>query len=374
MHKVSYRLFVSPGVSAYLDGTYYSLPPEGPQDSLFSRRRSSLQGPAGHGRSPETSRDYGSPYRDNVENQQSRDTPSRLSLAGIPSNNVNEQDSKTLLSILYLHLQQYDLRSALDLIYSLIEPPLSCGQLESNSIFSFLPNAESSLQVGGHPPNSNHPMDVLLHNYPIARVADKPGLKVVQTLARFMSAYFSNLSLYVFPPYQSVALPPFHNHEQRSASNAGRELEEHSQAMEHVALDRAKVAQAVRDQGLYELWSANSTLELLLVSGLVLEGAWLARNLGDWKNAMLLSFASDVLTTRFSQTAADSQIQLAFPAPPNDIKPNAIALSRLNPAFKQATSSGEETASVADDMFVHSATAKTSQRLVNFNMHQSTEI
>ena len=120
----------------------------------------------------------------------------------------------------------------------------------------------------------------------------------------------------------------------------------------------------MRDQGLYELWSANSTLELLLVSGLVSEGAWLARNLGDWKNAMLLSFANSVLISTSPQTATDAFVQLAFPALPNDIEPDTIAWSRLYAAFKQATGSGEtKTTSFADDMFVHSTATKTGQRL-----------
>ena len=352
-----------PDISAYLAGTYYSLPPEKPQESLFSRRRSSLQETAGRGQSPDTSRRYGLPFRGSIESQQSRDISSRLSLEGIPLGSVNEQDSKTLLSILYLHLQQYDLRSALDLVCSLIEPQFSCEQFESYGNFSLLSNTQSAFQGGSHLPSANQRMDVLLQNYPITRVADKRGLKVVQTLARFMSAYFSNLSLYVFPSYLSSALPPFHDHKQRITTSAGADQQGPSQVIEHVLLDRAKVGQAVRDQGLYDLWSANTTVELLLVSGLILEAAWLARNLGDWKNTMLLSFASDVLTSRFSDIATDPQIQLMFPAPLNDIKPSAIALSRLNPTFKQKCHTEEEKkASFGVDMLDHSATAKKSQR------------
>lgn len=293
--------------------------------------------------------------------QQSLHSPGVLSIMGSPSSHVTEQDSKTLLSILYMQLQQYDLRSALDLVYSLIEPAFSCEQFETNANFSLLPYTQGSFQAHSHQTNSSHRMDVLLQNYPIARVADSRGLKVVQTLGRFMSAYFSNLSLYVYPPYQPIALPPFHEQAQK---NIGAGLEDGPKAVEHIGLDRAKVSQAVRDQGLYELWSANSTLELLLVSGLVSEGAWLARNLGDWKNAMLLSFASDVLSSRFSETASDPQVQLAFQAPPKDITTRAIALSRLNPSFVQTTTSGEEQpdSSADDKSGAHSSTARKSQR------------
>ena len=349
------------GVSAYLEGSFHNLPPDGSQDSLFARRRSSLQETGVQGQSPVTSRRYGSPSRDNMEGRQSQHSPGGLSIIGSPNSHVTEQDSKTLLSILYMQLQQYELRLALDLVYSLIEPVFSCEQFESNANFSLVPYYQGSLQAHGHHSNSNHRMDVLLQKYPIARVADNRGLKVVQTLARFMSAYFSNLSLYVYPPYQPITLPPFHEQAQK---NTGVCLEEGPQAVEHIGLDRAKVSQAVRGQGLHELWSANSALELLLVSGLVSEGAWLARNLGDWKNAMLLSFASDALSSRFPQTVSDPQIQLAFPAPLEDIKPHAIAMSRLNPSFKQTITSGEDQpdSSAEGKSAAHSTTATKSQR------------
>ena len=352
---------VVPGVSAYLEGSFQSLPPDVSQGSLFARRRSSAQETGVQGQSPVTSRRYGSPSRDNMGSQQSLQSQGGLSIMGSPSSHVAEQDSKTLLSILYMQLKQYDLRSALDLVYSLIEPAFSCEQFESNANFSLLPYTQTSFQAHSHQTNSNHRMDVLLQNFPIARVADNRGVKVVQTLARFMSAYFSNLSLYVYPPYQPAALPPFHKQAQR---NIGAGLEDGPQAVEHIGLDRAKVSQAVRNQGVYELWSANSTLELLLVSGLVSEGAWLAKNLGDWKNAMLLSFASDALSSRFSETATDPQIQLAFPKPPKDIIPRAIALSRLNPSFKQLPASGEEQrdSSAEEQSTAHVAAVRKSQR------------
>ena len=318
----------------------------------------------GNEQSSDMSRSYGSPVRETPDLQHSRDTPLKLSPMGISRGSVNEEDSKTLLSILYLQLQQYDLRAALDLVYSLIEPQYSCDQLESYGNYSFLFSTEGALQVGSQAPTTNHPrMEALLHNYPIARVGDRRGLKVVHTLARFMSAYFSNFSLFVFPPYHPIPLPPFQDHEQRSDTLVDTKRQGPSQAVEHVALDRAKVAQAVRDQGLYELWSANTTVELLLVSGLILEGAWLAMNLGDWKNALLLSFANDFLTSSLSQTAVNPEIQVLFPPSPRDIEANAIALSRLNLAFKPVPHDGkEETASFVDNNLTHSATEKKSQR------------
>ena len=319
-------------VRSYLDGKYHSLPSEIPRDSLFPRRRSGLRKTALHGSNPEISGTYGSLHRDSTENQQ--DTPFRFSPAGFPRGREKEQDSKTLLSILYLRLQQYDLRAAFDLIFSLIEPQLSCDELENTGNFSFFPNT----QVENHSYTVNHRMDVLLQNYPIARVADKRGLEVVQAFARFMSAYFSNLPLYVYPPYQPIPLPAFYDHGRPSTTSTVTELLEHSPVIERVLLDRAKVGQAVRDQCIHELWSANATLELLLVCGLVSEGAWLAKNLGDWKNTMLLSFAASVLS---SQNIEDSSFQVAFPVNIQSLTPDATFWSRLSPVFNLTTVSGE---------------------------------
>ncbi|XP_068726687.1 uncharacterized protein [Montipora capricornis] len=351
------------GVSAYLDGKYHSLPSELPQDSLFSRRRSSLQGTVPRGSSPKIWRTHKSPLRDDVENQHSQNTPFRSFPSVSPHDRGKEQDSKTLLSILYLQLQQYDLRSALDLIYSLIEPQLSCDDVESIGTFSVFPNT----QVENHTSNGNHRMEVLLQNYPIARVADKRGLEIVQTLARFMSAYFSNLSLYVYPPYQPVPLPAFHDHEQ--------ELEGPSPVIERVTLDRTKVGQAVRDQNIHELWSANATLELLLVCGLVSEGAWLANNLGDWKNAMLLSFAGGVLASQFSQSATDSVLRFALPVTPKSMTPHAIFWSRLSSLFNLTdVSGGHKTRSVLFDTFLRSTTSRKSPRAQPISIYSGTEV
>lgn len=342
--------FFLPDVRSYFDGKYHSLPSEIPQNSLFSRRRSGLRGTALHGSNPEIRSTYGSLHRDSTENQQ--DTPFRFSPAGFPRGREKEQDSKTLLSILYLHLQQYDLRAAFDLIFSLIVPQLSCDELENIGHFSFFPNT----QVENHSSNVNHRMDVLLQNYPIAIVADKRGLEVVQTFARFMSAYFSNLSLYVYPPYQPIPLPAFCDHGRPSTTSTVTEPLEHSPVIERVSLDRAKVGQAVRDQFINELWSANATLELLLVCGLVSEAAWLAKNLGDWKNTSLLSFAAGVLS---SQNTEDSSFQVAFPVNVKSLTPDATFWSRLSPVFNLTTVSGEgKTNSFSFDKFFHSAPSR----------------
>lgn len=104
------------------------------------------------------------------------------------------------------------------------------------------------------------------------------------------------------------------------------------------------------------------------------------RNLGDWKNAMLLSFASDALSSRLSETGSDPQIPLAFPGPLEDIKPHAIAVSRLNPSLKQTTTSGEEpTDSSADDKSTALSTTarkrqKSKQGAVNFGIEVDDKI
>ena len=123
----------------------------------------------------------------------------------------------------------------------------------------------------------------------MARVAQQRGMEVVQTLARVMAAYFSNLPLYIFPPYCPFPLPPYNFGQEKDRQDW--EALQLSQSMEILEIDRTKVAKAVREQDLSEVWSANSALELMLVSGLMAEAAWLARNLGDWKHAFILSVA-----------------------------------------------------------------------------------
>lgn len=91
---------------------------------------------------------------------------------------------------------------------------------------------------------------------------------MVQSLARFMAAYFSNLALYVFPAYHPNVLPPYYVGEKARPDSTSDESFALSQGTEVVHLDREMVALSVRDQGLSDVWCANNAIEIMLIAGL----------------------------------------------------------------------------------------------------------
>ncbi|XP_042251450.1 ciliogenesis and planar polarity effector 1 isoform X3 [Thunnus maccoyii] len=101
---------------------------------------------------------------------------------------------------------------------------------------------------------------------------------VVQTLGRFMAAYFTNQRLYILPPHNVDVLPPLHL---PHAPSVGR----------LVPLCQEEVARAIRRQQLSEVWTVDYAQDLLLLGGLLPEAVWLAYHLGDWKTAASLSLA-----------------------------------------------------------------------------------
>ncbi|KAJ3604992.1 hypothetical protein NHX12_027043 [Muraenolepis orangiensis] len=104
------------------------------------------------------------------------------------------------------------------------------------------------------------------------------ALAAVQTLGRFMASYFTNRPLCVPPPHSVEVLPPLHlSH----APSVGR----------LVPLCQERVARAVREEHLSEVWTVDYAQDLLLLGGLLPEAAWLAHRLGDWKTAVCLSLA-----------------------------------------------------------------------------------
>ena len=119
-----------------------------------------------------------------------------------------KRDTDTLLAILHMNLENYDLKGALALVYSFIEMnrPIHLQYLlntrarlgESPPIF---PVDESREKV-----TSSTSLAVLhlsqFQRYPLAWVVDNCGVPVVQQLARFMSCYFTNLPLTVPLPFQ----------------------------------------------------------------------------------------------------------------------------------------------------------------------------
>ena len=114
-------------------------------------------------------------------------------------------DIDTLLSILSINLESYDLKAALTLVYSFIDT--TCGV----SLQGLLETDQALVPADEVKISSSSSLNVLqlsvFVKYPLAWVVDNRALPVVQHLARFMSCYFTNLPLVIPTPFHS-ALPP----------------------------------------------------------------------------------------------------------------------------------------------------------------------
>ncbi|XP_058644711.1 ciliogenesis and planar polarity effector 1-like [Onychostoma macrolepis] len=144
--------------------------------------------------------------------------------------------------------------------------------------------------------------DELVTEGPVGREA---ACAVVQSLGRFMAAYFTNRPLCILPPHRVDVLPPLH-----LPHDAGGRV---------VELCRTRVALAVRSEQLSALWTVGYALELLLLGGLMPEAAWMALRLGDWKMASALGLAytsycggrSDISSLRWRELHLPSELKPA---------------------------------------------------------------
>nr|KAG5696351.1 hypothetical protein BaRGS_028346 [Batillaria attramentaria] len=109
-------------------------------------------------------------------------------------------------------------------------------------------------------------------------IRDKAIRQVVQTLGRFMAAYFSNQPVYIFPPHNPHPLPAIH-FEANILNN--RILPKY----------HSEISTMVRQQKLSSIWTVERALEYLLLSGLVCEAAWFADQMGNWKTGFQLATA-----------------------------------------------------------------------------------
>ena len=105
-------------------------------------------------------------------------------------------------------------------------------------------------------------------------IQNEAVLAVVQSMARILAAYFSNTSMFVYPAHCPKVLPPVHT--------------EYTVDSRVMPLFHDLVSLVVREDGLGDVWTADRSLEYLLLSGLLPEAVWFARSLGDWKAAFIL--------------------------------------------------------------------------------------
>ncbi|XP_067677557.1 ciliogenesis and planar polarity effector 1-like isoform X1 [Haliotis asinina] len=107
-------------------------------------------------------------------------------------------------------------------------------------------------------------------------IRDKSIRQLVQTMARFMAAYFSNQTVYIFPPHNPQPLPAIHFH---AAVVNNRIIPQYHEDITGV----------IRQHKLGSVWTVERTLEYLLLSGLACEATWFADKMGDWKAAFLMA-------------------------------------------------------------------------------------
>uniref|UniRef100_A0A8C5YQG4 Ciliosis and planar polarity effector complex subunit 1 n=1 Tax=Marmota marmota marmota TaxID=9994 RepID=A0A8C5YQG4_MARMA len=162
------------------------------------------------------------------------------------------------LSLLYCYLYSYNLNDAQGLCDQLVREILRWSQLLVKE-------------------NEDYPNQSGCESVVSGRVYPEAALRVIQAMARFMAAYFTNQLLCIFPPHSVNVLPPLHIKTEQS--------------LRLIPLQHSKVASIVRDQNLSNVWTVEYALELLFIGGLVTEAIWLAYKLGDWKTSVAIGVA-----------------------------------------------------------------------------------
>ncbi|XP_057564100.1 ciliogenesis and planar polarity effector 1 isoform X3 [Hippopotamus amphibius kiboko] len=164
------------------------------------------------------------------------------------------------LSLLYCHLYNYNLNDAQGLCDQLVREILRWSHLPGKE------NEDGSVPEKCHcafgAPGGVHP---------------EAALRVIQSMARFMAAYFTNQPLCILPPHSVNVLPPLHIKTE--------------QPFRRIPLQHSRVASVVREQNLSHVWTVEYALELLFIGGLVPEAVWLAHKLGDWKTSVSIGVA-----------------------------------------------------------------------------------
>ncbi|XP_066289689.1 ciliogenesis and planar polarity effector 1-like [Branchiostoma lanceolatum] len=250
-------------------------------------------------------------------------------------------ETVTLLSILYTHLLQYNLGVALLLVQSLIDS--WDGESSTNQGPSKL---SSYLAVeGGGDFDGQEGLGVL-------RKAARP---VVRTLARFMAAYFSNRQLFVYPPHAARPLPPVH-----------LKVETGPRA---TPLHHTEVSSAVRRQSLSDVWTADFTMELLLLCGQAPEAVWLASQLGDWKGAFMLAVSYlDYLKTIPATAKLNKSLQL-----PDSLQPLALLQGRLMSFLSNSLGGADTNSNAPLEGTSHALKRTASTGSLNFDEDSSTD-
>ncbi|XP_034298270.1 ciliogenesis and planar polarity effector 1 isoform X3 [Pantherophis guttatus] len=179
------------------------------------------------------------------------------------------------LAILYCHLYHYNISEAQGLCDHLVYELLKRNQISVRN------------------------RDAMTDAEWIKDIHTEAALAVVQSLARFMAAYFTNELIYILPPHSVGILPPLHI--------------KPDGCLRIIPLQHSRVTEAVRDNGLSCTWTVEYTLDLLLISGLIPEAVWLAQKLGDWKMAVSIGVAYQLYCQSNKSLARSGKVELFLP-------------------------------------------------------------
>ncbi|XP_062455953.1 ciliogenesis and planar polarity effector 1 [Rhea pennata] len=171
--------------------------------------------------------------------------------------------SRYYLAILFCHLYHYNLCEAQGLCDHLVGEILRRSQLSVRQMEIFSDTKYSQHEL-----------------WKVTEVHTEAALAVIQSMARFMAAYFTNQLLYILPPHNVDILHPLHIKLDVSPRI--------------IPLQHSLVTRAVRDQNLSSVWTAEYALDLFFVGGLVPEAVWLTHRLGDWKLSVSIGVAYDL--------------------------------------------------------------------------------
>uniref|UniRef100_A0A674HZA6 Ciliosis and planar polarity effector complex subunit 1 n=1 Tax=Terrapene triunguis TaxID=2587831 RepID=A0A674HZA6_9SAUR len=209
------------------------------------------------------------------------------------------------LAILYCHLYHYNLTEAQGLSDHLVREILRRSQLSVRQIEDFSDAEYSQYEL-----------------WMIRDVHPEAAMAVIQSMARFMAAYFTNQLLYILPPHKVDILPPLHINQEQSFW------------FKIVPLQHSVVTSAVRDQNLSSVWTAEYALDLLFVGGLIPEAVWLAHKLGDWKMSVSIGVAYNL----YCQSGGDLRSEKTELHLPLNLTPTQIFQEKLQSFLGQPDS------------------------------------
>ncbi|NXD09083.1 CPLN1 protein, partial [Nothocercus nigrocapillus] len=190
--------------------------------------------------------------------------------------------SRYYLAILFCHLYHYNLCEAQGLCDHLVGEILRRSQLSVKQMAAFSDSKYSQHEL-----------------WRITDVHTEAAVAVIQSMARFMAAYFTNQLLYILPPHNVGILHPLHI--------------KPDVFPRVVPLQHSLVTKAVVDQNLSSVWTADYALDLFFVGGLVPEAVWLTHRLGDWKVSASIGVAYNLYCQNSDQPSRLKKMEYHLP-------------------------------------------------------------